>query len=732
MARTNDAETLPACPNVHPAPGETTVEDRRPEAPDLGTTAEATRPLNGSADFTLHRPRPRPWSIPGFEQMHEIGRGGMGIVYKAWQTRLKRYVALKILPPAFAADPRRFERFRREGEVAARLTDARIVPIYDILDIGGSPVLVMPFVEGSDLGRILADRRATLDGAPPDRRHPACDLDAASYLDFILPRLDQAIESVAACHVEKILHRDIKPPNLMVDPRGDVRLMDFGLARLGEESSLTMPGQGLGSMGYMSPEQWEGHHDVDLRADVFGLGATLYHAVTLSLPYGRARVELRTPPPPPAASLAPGLLAGLSHILSKSLEPDRSDRYDSAIELLADWRRVRGGGTPEGRARGKVSRLLRHRRGPVAATAVIMSLLGLLCWSLWPASGPDAPRWVYVSASPWAGAKLAVDATDPLTGEPMGRPRFLDAGERSGLRLAPGDYLVEAKWGDGSFQEVHRHVPSPGEIQPTSATKHALWWEERGSLRWMPVDQPKADVTAGMVLFEGSERFVAPALTGLDRRPRAIRPYYLDAEEATIGDFLRHYPAAYLPDLLAGEAHDRPIRAISYDMALHVAEREGKTLPSEAQHLFARTNGGRTTYPWGDDPSPFVARPWTIGPRGQAAHDATQTRPPVGGLYSNVGEFSTTRTSTFALVPAALLPAGQPGRDRGLAVAPGFDPAGSRLVLGIPPAAAGGGGVTVYRPPGPLETLRVPRGEALPGVGFRCARPARPRYLGGR
>ena len=730
MAASPDDETLPTPPDVRPDRGDTTVSDPRPEGPGPETTAEATRP-DGSAEFTLHRPEVRPWSIPGFERMEQVGRGGMGVVYRAWQTRLNRHVALKVLPPAFAADPRRFERFRREGEVAARLTDARIVPIYDILDVGGSPVLVMPFVEGSDLGRVLADRRATLDGAPPDRRHPACDLDAAGYLDFILPRLDQAIESVAACHAEKILHRDIKPPNLMVDPRGDVRLMDFGLARLGDESSLTMPGQGLGSMGYMSPEQWEGHHDIDLRADVFGLGATLYHALTLTLPYGRARVELRTPPPAPASSLAPGLPDGLGHILSKALEPDRRDRYDSAIDLLADWRSVRGGGHPAARPRGRVSRLVRNRPGAVSATVIILALAGLLTWSLWPATGPDAPRWVYVSAKPWAGAELAVDPIDPLTGEPMGRPRFLEAGERSGLRLAPGDYVVEALWPDGRFQEVRRHVPGPDEIAPKAATSHAYWWEDGGWLHWLPVDRPRPDVTAGMALFEGSDRFAAPAATGLDQRPRPVRPFYLDADEATIGDFLRSYPPAYLPPSLAGEPRDRPIRDITYDMALHMAEREGKTLPSEAQHLFARTNGGRTAYPWGDDPSSFVGRPWLIGPLGHAAHDATPTRPPVRGLYSNVGEFSTTYTSTFALLPESLLPPRQPGRDRGLGLVPGVDASRTRLVLGILPAAADGLGATISGPPGPMEFLRLPRDGTRPGVGVRFARPARPRYLGG-
>ena len=577
------------------------------------------------------------------------------------------------------------------------------MPIYDFLDVHGTPILVMPFVEGRDLGRILADRRATLDGQPPEGRHPAADLDPAAYLGYVLPLLEQAIEAVATCHGQKVLHRDIKPPNLLVDPRGNIHLTDFGLARLGDDNSLTLAGQGMGSYGYMSPEQWEGTHDVDLRADVFGLGATLYHALTLSLPYGRHRVVLRTPPAPPASARAPGLPSGLDGVLAKALEPDRHDRYPSAIELLEDWRRVLAGGKAPPRPRFRLARLARHRPWAVAAVLAIAALAGSLAWSLWPSPGPDAPQRVSVATDP-AGGRLAVDAIDPLTGEPVGKPRFPDASRGDRLWLPPGDYLVEAAWPGGRFQHVRRHVPRQGEA-PGSPYNHSSWLPDGGGgVLWVPVERPPEGVEAGMARLDGTDRFVPPAALGLDATPRKVPAFYLDRAEATIADWGRHNSPSYLPDELRSADPGGPIRSIPWDQAMHFAELEGKTLPSEAQLLYAQTQVGANTEPG--------ARPAS----------------PIRGLLSGVGELTTTHASTFALVPRSLLPAGQPGSDRGLDLVPGVDPSRVRLALGVARAGLAAEGPTP-RPPGRGNLLRLTRDKADPNVGFRCALPARPLYL---
>src|SRR5262245_10825358 len=170
--------------------------------------------------------------VPGFEVKEEIGRGGMGIVVRARQLSLNREVALKVLPPTLAGDVARLDRFRHEATMAAALTNSHILPLFDILEISGVPVLVLPFIVGQNLARLISNHRASrekLGGA--ERR--AFD---QKYLQLVLPLLDQLLEAVAVIHEVKILHRDIKPSNVLIDAHHHLWLADFGLAQLKEEN----------------------------------------------------------------------------------------------------------------------------------------------------------------------------------------------------------------------------------------------------------------------------------------------------------------------------------------------------------------------------------------------------------------------------------------------------------------------------------------------------------------
>jgi hypothetical protein len=325
-----------------------------------------------------------PLQVPGFQIEERIGQGGMGIVYRARQMALKRTVALKVLPPLLAGDPERLRRFRQEATVAAGLTDSRILPVFDIIEAGGTPLLVLPYIDGSDLGRIIKERRALKQGQAVPNPHPYAALADPEYLKQILPLLDQLLEAVAVVHQANVLHRDLKPSNCLVDKRGHVWLSDFGLARMEQESVSTVSGAAVGTPGFVSPEQWEGRQDLDQRTDVFSLGATLYQTLTLELPYGTGGVRKDGPPPLSITRYQRLLPGDFNVVLRKALEPRREDRYSSARLLQEDWKRVRQGLPPTGKRWAHIRTLVRRnwRRIAILAATVLATVLAgfLLLW----------------------------------------------------------------------------------------------------------------------------------------------------------------------------------------------------------------------------------------------------------------------------------------------------------------------------------------------------------------
>ena len=193
-----------------------------------------------------------------YELLEPIGQGGMGTVYRAFHTQMNRTVAIKVLPRWYHADERAIERFQREIDVVARLDHPNIVRAYDARETDGERFLVTEFVSGLDLSELV--RRCG-----PLPLADACEL------------IRQAAVALQYVHEHDLIHRDVKPSNLMLDDTGHVKLLDLGLAFVpGHGDELTDPGQMMGTLDYMAPEQASDSHDVDIRADVYGLGATLY------------------------------------------------------------------------------------------------------------------------------------------------------------------------------------------------------------------------------------------------------------------------------------------------------------------------------------------------------------------------------------------------------------------------------------------------------------------------
>jgi len=272
--------------------------------------------------------------IPGYKILGKLGAGAMAVVYKAQQLSLDRTVAIKVLPKRLSENPEYVERFYREGQAAAKLNHNNIVQAFDVGEAGGYHYFVMEYVEGKTLhddisaGKIFTEEEA---------------------LDIII----QVAHALAHAHARGLIHRDVKPKNIMIDSGGVIKLADMGLARATTdvEAARTEAGKAYGTPYYIAPEQIRGKIDIDGRADIYGLGATFYHLVTGRVPYMAddpeevMRKHLRDQLIPPD-HINTALSAGVSEVIEVMMAKQKEDRYNNADELLTDLEAVRDGQSP--------------------------------------------------------------------------------------------------------------------------------------------------------------------------------------------------------------------------------------------------------------------------------------------------------------------------------------------------------------------------------------------------
>jgi len=263
-----------------------------------------------------------------YKVIQELGRGGMGVVYKAEDTRLKRPVALKFLPPELTRDPEARERFVQEAQAASRIDHTNICTIHEIDETeDGRTFIVMAYYEGESL------REKTERGPQPVQE--AIDLGI------------QVARGLGQAHKKGIIHRDIKPANIIVTVEGTAKILDFGLAKLSDNLALTRAGTVMGTAAYMSPEQARGE-DVDRRTDIWALGVVLYEMLTGKLPFRGANEQamihsILNTSPRPASELNENVAPELEYILKRALAKDPTQRYDSAEGMLTDLERAQAG-----------------------------------------------------------------------------------------------------------------------------------------------------------------------------------------------------------------------------------------------------------------------------------------------------------------------------------------------------------------------------------------------------
>jgi serine/threonine protein kinase/WD40 repeat protein len=361
-----------------------------------------------------------PRRLGDFRVLREVGRGGMGVVYEAVQESLGRHVALKVLPAHDAADPTRLERFRREARAAARLHHSNIVPVYEVGECGGTCYYAMQFIRGQGLDQVLGELRRLRDGpgaaagpaltvslaealrtghfatggaSPPPSAAPAetavprgtaPDLSGpgdSQYYRNVARLGAQAAEALAYAHGQKVLHRDVKPANLLLDSDGEVWLTDFGLAK-GEGEDLTRTGDVLGTLRYLPPERLRGVSDP--RGDVYGLGVTLYELLTLRPAFdgddrGRLLKQLSEEEPPRPRSLDRSVPRDLETVVLKAIAKEPRRRYQTAAELAEDLRRFLADRPVLARRTSALEHAWRWcRRNPGLGSAALLAAVGAL------------------------------------------------------------------------------------------------------------------------------------------------------------------------------------------------------------------------------------------------------------------------------------------------------------------------------------------------------------------